>query len=78
MSDDKDPKDKKDFMEQFMRLRKRISDLEEDKKKKDELLLQYDGMFKEFKDLLGKKGEDKKNDPAPEPTEKGFLDWLFE
>lgn len=70
--DDENPKDKKDFMEQFMRMRKRISDLEEDKKKKDELLAQYDAIIKE---LTGKK---ESNPPAPpEPTEEGFLDWLF-
>lgn len=74
--DNENPKDKKDFMEQFMRMRKRISDLEEDKKKKDELLAQFDTMFKEFKEFVGKK--ENNNPPAPEPTEKGFLEWLFE
>lgn len=72
--EDENPKDKKDFMEQFMRMRKRISDLEEDKKKKDELLAQFDTMFKEFKELMGKKED---NPPAPEPKDEGFLDWLF-
>lgn len=69
--DDENPKDKKDFMEQFMRMRKRISDLEEDKKKKDELLAQYDAIIKE---LTGKK---ENNPPSPPEVDEGFLDWLF-
>lgn len=72
--EDENPKDKKDFMEQFMRMRKRISDLEEDSKKKGELLAQYDALLKDFNQKLN---PNPSPGPAPEPTDEGFLDWLF-